>query len=452
MLSFNMGFGLKSNARSSVMPPVSDSSFRRTVPVQEDDGAAQVPAETPEPASTPDEVGSGMDDATLEALGQLRAQQQAEAAARVAPTRSKASGGRRYLKTLRAEREAQDARAQTAGLFGELPGSDAGLDDEEMASARVARRADATQGLAAAQDVARWRGLAGAGAALSGDEAEDLKAEQRRDAIVGWQQASRAAPARPPAGAPSLEGIDEGELGVGLRSAFRNERSPQGILREAGAASRGGVRWRDEHPQDGAFAERTKHFEFLDPADTVAGEQEFGAAGFSVPDDTRTHPDYVTNKAQMDDRKVGNRLGRSGELRMMALGMDRREANANTYAQDLGDTSQLLSYPKQELAPAEEKEFAGQARQARRMQNRALGMHGYSEGDTGRIARRANASRAGGKPGFFATLVDALGLGKLFGAARTDDRTFDAVPRRRERTPPGNWFQRLFGTSRRAAR
>lgn len=233
-------------------------------------------------------------------------------------------------------------------------------------------------------------------------------------------------------------------------SASASLGAPAGIL--TGGRKRGGVKWRDEHPAADAPAERVKHFDFLDPAERIGTEQEYGHDGFTVPDDTREHPWFANQKSMMNARAEGNARQRTRQLTKMVMALPRAEANANVYAHDLG-TDELLSTDKVAMPDVEADDFDAETLRTRRVQNRALGVRGYEPEDRGRVAARANASRAGSKPGFFSRMIDAMGLGRLFGSARTDDRTFDAVPRRAaQRVRPNGWFQRLFGTGRRPGR
>jgi len=223
---------------------------------------------------------------------------------------------------------------------------------------------------------------------------------------------------------------------------------PTGILK-SGKSRRGGVKWRDENPDEDAPAERIKHFDFLDEPSKIAEEAEYGGDQFTVPDDTREHPWYKNQKAMFNHRATANAQRRKNQVFDMAVSLPRAEANANTFAQDLG-TDEALTRPKADISPSDQDEMdelLASDKSARKMQNAALGVKGYRPEDRKQIVDRAKVRR--GKPGFFSSLMGSFGLDRLFGSRPTQDRTFDAVPRSRGR---GGWFQRLFGTSGRAGR
>lgn len=255
----------------------------------------------------------------------------------------------------------------------------------------------------------------------------------------------RNAPQTSAMGVPDIEGIAPDQLGTALRSAFRDESAPRGILGN-GSRKRGGIRWRDENPEEGAYAERTKHFGFTDPANAIAEEAEYGSTELSVPDDTREHPWYRGQKSEMKRRTEDNTRRRTRQLSNMVMDLPRGEANSNTYAQDITDDDRLLSLPTvEDRSQSELDELMAQQESTRARQAEALGVQSYDPDDRASIVQRSK----GGKPGFFSRLVSSMGLGKIFGEARTGDRTFDAVPRRAPRQRPGGWFERLFGTARR---
>lgn len=207
--------------------------------------------------------------------------------------------------------------------------------------------------------------------------------------------------------------------------------APTGIL--TGGKKRGRVKWRDENPSEDAPAERIKHFEFLDAPEKIRSEEEFGGNEFSVPDDTREHPWFNSQNAMMDHRTKDNIRQRGKKLQELVMSLPRAEANANTYAQDIG-TDEELNRPKVRATDAEKAEFMNDEDRARRRQNRALGVRSYGLKQRGEVARRANAGREGAAGGFFANMMRKVG--RLFGAGQARDRTFDAVPRR-------GWFRRF---------
>lgn len=254
----------------------------------------------------------------------------------------------------------------------------------------------------------------------------------------------RTAPQTAPMGVPDIEGISGEDLGLGLRTAFRDESAPRGILK-TGDKKRGGIRWRDENPEEGAYAERTKHFGFTEPSNAVANEPEYGSAELSVPEDTREHPWYNSQKSEMKRRTAENTRNRTRQLSNMVMDLPRGEANANTYAQDITDDDRLLSTPTvEDRSQAEIDEMLTQQESTRNRQAEALGVQSYDADDRAKVVQRAK----GGKPGFFSRMMSSMGLGRVFGEARSGDRTFDAVPRRAPRQRPGGWFERLFGTAR----
>jgi hypothetical protein len=206
---------------------------------------------------------------------------------------------------------------------------------------------------------------------------------------------------------------------------------PAGIL--TGGKKRGGVKWRDENPSEDAPAERIKHFDFLDAPEKIRSEEEYGGNDFSVPDDTREHPWFNSQSAMMNHRKKDNVRRRGADLQEMVMSLPRAEANANTYAQDIG-TDEELSRPKVEATEAENAEFMADEDRARRRQNRALGVRSYGLDQRGDVVRRANAGRQGAAGGFFSNMMRKVG--RLLGAGQSRDRTFDAVPHR-------GWFRRL---------
>jgi hypothetical protein len=310
------------------------------------------------------------------------------------------------------------------------------LSADEATQLASEQRTAAQTGLSQAQNRTAFAGLAGDNAGLSADEREDTQAIARRDAVKGLQATQKpVAPTIP--GAPLIEGLDNDTLGVGLRTAFRNESTPQGIL--TGGRRRGGVRWRDENPSVDAPAERIKHFEYTDPASAMSQEEEYGSD--TLREGSGDPKSYAQNYSS-DDRR-SNTSQRKYQMRDMVLKLPRGEAQTNTFAQDIAG-SNFIQYPKSQMPEDEGTDFDSQALEARETQNRALGVRGYSTEGRKRIARTAN-----GSSGFFSSLMGAFGLDRLFGRAR--DRTFDAVPSRERRTKPAkpkNWFQRLFGTGR----
>jgi hypothetical protein len=284
MFTFNSGFVAKEKSRASVRPILGGETFLKRTPSEEEDPRPRAMAESdlrsllPTVANAGDSE-PGVDAASTYTLAEFRQKQQAEMSNRPSTVvKSKGTGERLYKRKFRQAEEMAKAEreAATASLFGELPensvgpgreevaesaaerrgasgaglvaaqrrrafaglaGSGAGPGREEVAESAAERRGAAKTGLERAHERARWTGLAGSNAGFSDDEREDVQARSRRDAVAGWQRVAAPKQAAP-MGVPSIVGADEGDLGVGLRTAFRKEASPHGAI--SGGRKRGG--------------------------------------------------------------------------------------------------------------------------------------------------------------------------------------------------------------------
>jgi hypothetical protein len=452
VFSYNRAMAMNQASRATVRPDADKEAFLKQSPDLNVDSRPRAMGESDLRSLLQAEESPGHMDSLAgtspdgeDGFAEFRARQNAalmnRASVQLAP---KKTGERKYKKLFRRAEEqhlAEKAKreADIATGFDELAGSDAGMNDDEAAALTKEHRVASRSGLVHAKNRSLFAGVAGSDAGFSADELEDTQALARRDAIAGWQ-ANRKPAAPAPSGAPSIDGLDSFSTGVALRSAFRNEAAPTGIL--TGGRKRGGIRWGGGDAE--TPGERIKHFEYTDPASVVGSEEEStstqlrpGSGDPAAYSETYPTIDRGTNLRQ-----------RAYQLRYMMRDMSSRERSQNTYYQDLTEPKLMMGYSGSEASEEEKEAFYEEGVATRKMQNAALGKRGYSPEQRKGVVRTA----AGGS-GFLNSFINALGLGRIFGSQR--DRTFDAAPNARPRNPRGQsrgWFQRLFGTGRRQAR